>query len=131
MKKEEKDKRSIFVKIRVTATELAQLRKLQKQTTENTLSNYLRKVGLQKPVIVKYRNATADDFLREMLPLKKELNAIGNNYNQAVKKLHILEKIPEFRSWLLIYESSRKVLIEKVAEITSRVAQLYEQWLQK
>ena len=74
--------------------ELESLTTLFKTTTERALSNYLRKVVLQKPVTVKYRNESADEFLKEMLQLKKELNAIGNNFNQAVHKLHILEKIP-------------------------------------
>ena len=45
------------------------------------------KLCLQKPVTVKYRNQSADDFLQAMLELKKELSAIGNNYNQAVHKI--------------------------------------------
>ncbi|WP_206683265.1 plasmid mobilization protein, partial [Escherichia coli] len=71
-----------------------QLEKFQQKTTEKDTSSYLRKVALQKPVTVKYRNESADDFLLDMLNLKKELNAIGNNFNQAVHKLHILDKIP-------------------------------------
>lgn len=48
------------------------------------ISNYLRKSGLAKTVTIKYRNQSADDFLRKMMKLKKELNDIGNNVNQAV-----------------------------------------------
>ncbi len=112
-------------------SELTQVKKNQQQTTERNLSNYIRKVSLQKPVIVKYRNQSADDFLRDMLELKKELNAVGNNFNQAVKKLHILDKIPEFRSWVTTNHSLQQSLISKVEEIKSRMNQLYEQWLRK
>lgn len=111
--------------------ELNELTKLQQKTTEKDISNYLRKVALQKPVMVKYRNQSADDFLKEMLGLKKELNAIGNNFNQAVHKLHILDKIPEFRIWINQYDSLQKALVSKVEEIKLRMNQLYEQWLQK
>lgn len=69
------------------------------------------------------RNTEADDFLREMLPLKKELAAIGNNVNQAVRKLHIRDKIPEFRSWLTEYEGLKKLLMNKVEEIRLRMNQ--------
>ncbi len=48
----------------------------------------MREVVLQKPVLINFRNQSADDFLKDMLGLKKELNAIGNNFNQAVHKLH-------------------------------------------
>ena len=120
-----------FVKTRMNDTELSLLLTLQQKTTEKDTSSYLRKVALQKPVTVKYRNQSADDFLKDMLNLKKELNAIGNNFNQAVHKLHILDKIPEFRVWVNQYDGLQKTLIIKVEEIKLRMNQLYEQWLQK
>ncbi|MGB4773540.1 MAG: plasmid mobilization relaxosome protein MobC [Daejeonella sp.] len=131
MKKLESEVRSKMVVVRMNETEINQLTKLQGKTTEKDTSAYLRKVALQKPVTVKYRNASADDFLLDMLNLKKELNAIGNNFNQAVHKLHILDKIPEFRVWVQQYDGLQKVLISKVEEIKLRMNQLYEQWLQK
>lgn len=131
MKKLENEVRKIFVKIRMNEGELQCVKKYQGKTTEKSLSEYMRNVSMQKPVTVKYRNQSADDFLKEMLGLKKELNAIGNNFNQAVHKLHILEKIPEFRFWIKHYEDLQKALISKVDEIKLKVSQLYEQWLQK
>ncbi len=80
---------------------------------------------------MKYRNQSADDFLKQMLELKKELNGIGNNFNQAVHKLHLLDKIPEFRRWVHQYDGSQKALVGKVEEIKLLMNQLYEQWLLK
>lgn len=131
MKKQETEVRSIFFKFRINISELEMLKKLQQQSTERSISNYVRKVALQKPVIIKYRNQTADDFLTEMLQLKKELNAIGNNFNQTVHKLHMLDKIPEFRTWLRFYQGLHQTVVMKIEEINVRVNKLYEQWLQK
>lgn len=131
MKKSEKELRKHFVKTRMNDDEVNQLLKLQQRTTEKDTSSYLRKVALQKPVTIKYRNESADDFLLDMLNLKKELNAIGNNFNQAVHKLHLLDKIPEFRIWVQQYDGLQKALISKVDEIKLRMNQLYDQWLQK
>ncbi len=131
MKKLESEVRSKMVVVRMNEAEINQLTKLQGKTTEKDTSAYLRKVALQKPVTVKYRNESADDFLLDMLNLKKELNAIGNNFNQAVHKLHKLDKIPEFRVWVQQYDGLQKILISKVEEIKLRMNQLYEQWLQK
>lgn len=131
MKKQEAEIRNRMLKVRVNDAEMSLLKKLQAQTTERDVSSYIRRAALQKPVTVLYRNRSADDFLREMLPLKKELAAIGNNVNQAVHKLHILDKIPEFRSWLMEYEGLKKLLMNKVEEIRLRMNQLYEQWLQR
>lgn len=131
MKKLESEVRSKMVVVRMNETEFEQAEKFRKKTTEKYLSTYVRKLSLQKPLTVKYRNESADDFLLDMLNLKKELNAIGNNFNQAVHKLHLLDKIPEFRVWVQQYDGLQKVLISKVEEIKLRMNQLYEQWLQK
>lgn len=131
VKKKEADVRRRMVVVRLSEGEYERLQYFQKMTTEATVSNYLRRVALNKPVVVKYRNQTADDFLRDMLELKKELSTLGNNYNQAVKKLHLLDKIAEFRSWLLVYEHSRQAFLQKVDQIHMRITRLYELWLQK
>ena len=131
MQKKENEARNIFFKIRMNNAELEQLKNLRKQTTERSTSNYVRKVILQKPVIVKYRNQSADEFLKEMIRLKKELNAMGNNFNQTVHKLHTLDKIPEFRTWIQFYNNLHKSVVSKVEEISLKITQLYEQWLLK
>ena len=131
MKMQENEVRNKVVKIRMNDAEKKQLKKLQLQSTERNVSNYVRKVCLQKPVIVKYRNQSADDFLHDMIHLKKQLNGVGNNFNQAVKKLHMLHQIPEFRSWIREQQSRQQVLVSNIEVIRLRITQLYEQWLQK
>ncbi len=131
MKKQENEVRNKMVVIRMNKTEFEKAENLRKKTTERYLSSYLRKLSLEKPVTVKYRNQSADDFLKEMLGLKKELNGIGNNFNQAVHKLHLLDKIPEFRVWVNQYDDLQKSLMNKVEEIKSKVNELYEKWLLK
>ena len=131
MKKQENEVRRKMVVTRMNQFEFEKMENFRKQSTERSISNYIRKVVTQKPVTMNYRNQSADDFLDQMLELKKDLNGIGNNFNQAVHKLHILDKIPEFREWIYQYETLHKKLAEKVEEIKLRMNQLYNQWLQK
>ena len=131
MKKLENEVRKKMVVVRMNTSEFEQLEKNQKQTTERDISSYLRSVSLKQPVTVKYRNQSADDFLKQMLELKKELNGIGNNFNQAVHKLHLLDKIPEFRVWINQYDSLHQAFLFKIDEIEIRMNKVYEQWLQK
>ena len=131
MKKKENEVRKKMIVVRMNLEEFEKVEILRKKSTERNLSTYLRKISLQQPVTIKYRNQSADDFLKDMLPLKKELNGIGNNFNQAVHKLHILEKIPEFRDWIRRHDNLQKSVVEKVEEIRLRMNQLYEQWLLK
>jgi hypothetical protein len=130
-KKNEKEVRNKMVVIRMNKIEFEKAESFRKKSMERNISSYLRKVSLQKPVTIKYRNQSADDFLKDMLLLKKELNAIGNNFNQAVHKLHLLDRIPEFRDWIRQNDILLKALVAKVEEIKLRMNQLYEQWLLK
>ena len=131
MKQKEHATYSCRVTIRYTSTELEQVTSLQQASTCKNLSTYIRKVSLQKPVIVKYRNASADDFIADMILLKNELNAIGNNFNQAVKKLHTMDHVLEVKTWAILNESSKRILDKKVEEILEKVSEIYELWLQK
>ncbi|MEJ7829109.1 MAG: plasmid mobilization relaxosome protein MobC, partial [Segetibacter sp.] len=94
------------------------------------LSEYSRKILLDKPIIGTYRNQSLDDFMTEMVQLRSELNSIGNNFNQAVKKLHNLSQIAEFKSWLIIYELDKQFLFNKIDEIKNRINKIADQWLQ-
>lgn len=131
MKKNENEVRKIVLKVRMNEAELKLVKRQQQKSTERNVSAYVREVAMKKPVFINYRNQSADDFLKDMLALKKELNGIGNNFNQVVHKLHILDKIPEFRNWVNHYEGLHQLLISKVEEIKLRMNQLYEEWLQK
>lgn len=131
MKKRVEEVRSRMIVVRLNEEEYQRLQKLQSHTTERCLSAYLRKVALNKPVTVKVRNASADDFLEQMLPLQACLEQTCNTYTRVVDRLQALHKVPELKGWLLLHESTRAALLEQVNRIDARIIQLYEQWLQK
>jgi hypothetical protein len=120
-----------WISFRVKTKEYDQIYSHFKNTTCRKLSEYARKVLLNKPVTVQLRNQTANDFLDEMVQLKNELNAIGNNFNQTVKRLHTLDKFPEIKTWLSANESTRNGLLKKSEEIRLKMIQIYELWSQK
>lgn len=124
-------KRTLILKIRINSQEKKLIDQYRQKSTEKTISNYIRKLALQKPITIRYRNESADEFLHEMIDLKKQLNGIGNNFNQAVHKLHTLERIPEFRYWIQEQQKIQKVLINSIESIRIRINKLYEQWLLK
>ncbi len=130
---EEKRKKGYTRKVTVRFKEL-EFKYLEiqlKKTTCRKLSEYVRKMVLQQPVVLTYRNASADAFLTEMIELKNELSAIGNNFNQAVKKLHTLNLVPEVRLWLVFNESAKEAFMKRTEDIKGCMNQIYEQWLQK
>jgi hypothetical protein len=129
--KEIKKVRNKGLTIWVNEKEYNTIHDLYKKTTSQSISEFARNILLKKPVIIKYRNQSADEFLSEMIVLKNELNAIGNNYSQAVHRLHILDRIPEIKTWLLIHEALYKSFSKKVEEIKIQMNQIYQSWLQK
>ena len=131
MRKKLNDLRKRAVTAWMNDSEIDQFKRLQGKSTEKYKSSYLRKLALQKPVRVNYRNETAEHFLEEMLPLKKELNTISGNFNKAVKQLNALEKIPEFRLWIRQYNQMHHTLLDKVETIKLKTSLLYDQWLQE
>jgi hypothetical protein len=129
--KKENSIRSFILTLRLNDEEKQKLNRLFSRAQCNSLSEYARDVLLEEPIRIKYRNQSADEFLEEMILLKKELNALGNNFNQAVHKLHTLDHVPEIKAWAIMNESSKKLFMKKVDEIRERMTQIYEQWLQK
>lgn len=127
---ETKINRTKLLQARLTPSELEKINQKLSRSTCRKLSDYVRKVLLDKPVTVKQRNQSLDDFMTEMITLRNQLNAIGNNYNQTVKKLHTLDHLPEFRTWVLLNESHQKKLFDKMSEIKEKINQINDQWLQ-
>lgn len=108
--------RKKMIVVRMNNTEFERFEKLIKRTTARSVSEYARQLLLAKPVIVKFRNISANAFLHELLGIKRELNGIGNNFNQAVHTLHLLERIPEFREWIHNNAFLHKALTNKIEE---------------
>jgi len=122
--------RSRIIGLRLTPDEYAKIEKKWKASNHKKLSVYVRNHLLEKPVVTHFRNRSQDDLLVAFSALKQELNAIGNNFNQSVKRLHTLDQIAEFRQWLLRYELEKKTLFNKVDEIKNHIQKLASTWLQ-
>lgn len=131
MQQKEKEKRLRKLTVRFTEKEYQKIEKSFRTTTKRKLSEYIRYVLLDKPVTVYTRDKSIDEMLLIFARLKSELAAIGNNFNQAVKKLHTLDRIPDIKMWSEANEQTQKLFLQKTGEINSKIAQLADQWLQE
>lgn len=120
--------RTRIIGLRLTPNEYAKIERKWKASTCKRLSDYVRHNLFNKPVTTTYRNKSIDDLIAEMALLRKELNHIGNNFNQAVKRLYTLDQIAEFRSWLIAYEVEKKILFNKVDEVKKQIQNIAEKW---
>lgn len=103
--------RDRWVNVRMNQEEFDKLETNRKKTTERNNSDYIRKIAFDQPVKILTRDASQDALTNEIIRLRKELNAVGQNFNQAIRKLHTLKMIPEFRQWITEYEGTRKQIV--------------------
>ncbi|MEI9943943.1 MAG: plasmid mobilization relaxosome protein MobC [Chitinophagaceae bacterium] len=127
----EKAKLTRRVSVRFTLQEYNKLETSFKRTTKKKISEYIRFVLLEKPVTVYTRNQSADQLMAELIKLRTELSAIGNNFNQAVKRLHTMSFSAEVKLWAERNENDKKTFLEKVTAINKIIAQLYDKWWQE
>lgn len=130
MMENENSNRTRIVGLRFTPAEYAKIERKWKATTCRKLSEYIRKYLFDKPITTNYRNQSLDEFMFEIIRLRTELKALGNNFNQALKKLHTLQQIPEFKTWIVNHELERRILFNKVDEINKYIEKISRKWLQ-
>ena|SRR5450432_3063423 len=114
----------------LTVQEQKTLRDALSKSTCQTISEYARKKLFDKPIKIFTRNQSLDDFMGEMILLRNELNTIGNNFNQLVKRLQTLQQTEQIRHWASLNEISQELLQQKVEEIKLKISQINDQWLQ-
>src|SRR5260221_14189310 len=109
--------RSKWLHLRLTAAEYKKIHTGFSGSTKRKLSDYVRSILLDKPITVYTRNKSIDDFISETILLRNELKAIGNNFNQTVKKLHLMDHDSEIKSWAVSNENSKQIFFQKVEQI--------------
>ncbi|NLR67878.1 mobilization protein [Chitinophaga varians] len=100
-------------------------------TTCNSLSEYVRRVLFGGVVTTKVRDQSMDAFMEELIALRLELTALGNNFNQVVRKLNAIPPSAEYLHWLVISEKHQRELLGKIEHIQKRISDFSSLWLQE
>jgi hypothetical protein len=109
-----------IIGLRLTKYEYGILEKAWNKSTIGKLSEYVRGVLFGKAVTVYKRNQSSDDLMAEIILLRKELNAIGVNFNQAVHRLHTLDHLTQMQHWLQGFERDKDVFFAKAGRSKRR-----------
>lgn len=120
------ENRTRRITLRLTVAEYESIEKKWRNTIMLKLSDYLRSLIFRKPIVTTCRNRSVDDLLVELGMLRTELNRIGVNFNQSVKKLHTLHETPQFMRWLTTHEVEKRTLANKLEEINSHMQKIAE-----
>jgi hypothetical protein len=124
------EKRNRIIGLRLTMSEYGLIEKQWKKSNCRKLSDYVRRLIFSRPLVSSYRNRSMDEAMAELMLLRKELNAIGVNFNQAVHRLHTLDHLPQMLSWLTAFERDKSVLFGKMDEVALSVEKMAALWLQ-
>lgn len=122
--------RNKWVHVRLNEAEFLALKKTFSKTQTRNLSEYVRRIILGKPMIGTYRNSSLDALMEELIRLRKDLNNVGNNFNQAVHKLHTCDTDQEIKTWLITYEMDKRRVLRQMEEIRAFIGKNAEKWLQ-
>jgi MobC-like protein len=126
--KEEKSNRTRIIGIRLKPDEFEKIYLRFKSTTCRKLSEYVRQVLLEGSVTIYTRDQSMDDFMAEMIQLRIQLQGVGNNFNQAVHKLHTMHIFPEILTWLLLNDGQIKDLFRRIEEIKLHINKVADKW---
>jgi len=129
--KEKRNNKTKMIFVRLEEQDYITLIGRQKSTTERNLSAYCRKLLMAKPVIKSVQNDSLREVLHTLSLLQKDLNGIGNNYNQMVKRLHTADKIPEIKTWFLQYLNEKDRMLSAIEDIKKYLDKTAEKWLQE
>lgn len=127
----EQGNRTVWLTIRLTPAEYKSMNKLLQNTMFRSLSEYGRNVLLEKQIVVTHRDKSMDEILEELILLRKELNFIGNNFNQVVRKLNSISGSPDAEHWEAVLTEIRDRLQPVIGGIKDRLDNYSEIWSQK
>lgn len=129
--KNEEENRSKILLTRLKPVEFTLIYNRFKKTRFRKLSEYIRSVLLDKPITVTYRDKSMDEVLEELILLRKELNVIGNNLNQAVRNINSAHGHADTRLWVNLLGVINSKLEPSIIQIKDRMNNYADLWSQK
>ena len=125
----ENNNRKKRIYVRLTDKEFTTLENRLKATTCNKLSDYVRRCLFDKTITTITRDAATDDLIVKMSQLNYELNAIGSNFNQLVKKINTSFQTTSFSNALSLVTMQRDAIAKKLEEVKNELQKVAEKWL--
>lgn len=71
-----------------------------------------------------------DDCMEELILLRNELNAIGNNFNQLVRRVNAAQSDSEVTIAAASTLKNQELFLSKAEEIKGYISKFSEKWLQ-
>lgn len=126
----DKDALKYDIKLRVNQWHYDRLCHLLCRSHYKNMSELLRDIVCERQVVTYTRDESLGVAMEELTRIRKELNAIGTNINQAVKQIHkTIDKSKTLLLGLEITEQLRQVE-KQTKQLFPLISQLAKKWLQ-
>ncbi|WP_199233908.1 plasmid mobilization relaxosome protein MobC [Pedobacter sp. HMWF019] len=122
--------RTRIIGLRLSPEEYQSLTEKWETSNCRRLSDYARKKLFDRAIIKSYRNKSLDDFMLEMIEVRKGLERALIGFEQSVKKLYVMDKKADVLTWIRLHDLEKKTLLIKVEEIKQKINKIADQWLQ-
>ncbi|PUZ21611.1 hypothetical protein GA0116948_11048 [Chitinophaga costaii] len=120
-----------WLNVRVSADEHTRLHNHFKTTTCTTFSEYIRNLLFQRKIVHYTRSKSLDELLAQLILLRKEINAIGRNINQALRLFQSGKSDKERVFWADKITQQLHVFSAKQEELQRTINQYADQWLRE
>jgi hypothetical protein len=119
------------IMLRVTENDYQNYETLQKSSNCGSVPALVRRILLEKQIIVFYKETTMDAPMETLTGIQKELKSIGNNINQITQTYHNskfeTQQLFQLQKGLEQYQR----IEGKVALLLNIISPMAKKWLQK
>ena len=120
-----KNERSKGINLRISQEEHDLLQQWVSRTSRKNASDLVRDILFHQPIQVTNTDQSAPDFLTVATGIKAELNKIGININQAVRRLHTFPYNSDLEAGIISLENEEKTLTDQTKRLIKKMQEFY------
>lgn len=127
----DESKATRWLNVRISKADHKRLFDEFKNTTCRSFSQYIMAILLTRKIVSYSRNKSLDEVMTEVVSIRKELNTVGKNLNQALRLLQVSTKEKERKYWQDMLLKETRAFTERQESLQNIFDKLGEHWLQK
>lgn len=125
----DKDALKYDIKLRVNQWHYDRLGKLLSESHYKNMSELLRDIVCERQVIIYTRDESIGVVMEELVRIRRELNAIGQNINQAVKQINTTVDKNKILVFGLELSEQHLQVLRLTEQLFPIISQLAKKWL--
>jgi len=120
-----------IIRTRVTEKTYRKLEAMVGNSNCHSIGEVARKILSRDRIVTYTQDNTLDNFMEQLILLRRELNAIGNNINQVTHQVHLAQNPDQKDATIAGMLPQLKIVEGRLTEAVNLIQQLGQKWLQK